>query len=73
MSIDTAVQISVAALDAGIAPFVRVPSMQHWMATRLLDGGALGVVMPHVDTAAQAAEVVNRLRAGLKKKLSDFS
>src|SRR3981081_402833 len=29
MSLDTASQISVAALDAGIAPIVRVPAMQH--------------------------------------------
>lgn len=62
ISIDTAVQISVAALDAGISPLVRVPSMEHWVATRVLDGGALGIVMPHVDTADQAREVVNRLK-----------
>jgi 2-keto-3-deoxy-L-rhamnonate aldolase RhmA len=62
MSIDTAVQISVAALDAGITPLARVPWMEFSMATRLLDGGALGIVMPHVDTADQAREVVNRLR-----------
>ena len=62
MSIDTAVQISVAALDAGITPLVRVPWMEHWIATRVLDGGALGIVMPHVDTADQARETVDRLK-----------
>ena len=62
MSIDTAVQISVAALDADIAPLVRVPWMQHWIATRTLDGGALGVVMPHVDTAEEARAVVDHLK-----------
>jgi 2-keto-3-deoxy-L-rhamnonate aldolase RhmA len=62
MSLDTATQISVAALDAGIAPLVRVPKMQHDIATRVLDGGALGIVMPHVDTAEEAAEVVERLK-----------
>jgi len=62
MSIDTAVQISVAAQDAGITPLVRVPWMEHWIATRVLDGGALGIVMPHVDTAEQAREVVSRLK-----------
>jgi 4-hydroxy-2-oxoheptanedioate aldolase len=51
MDLDTAVQISVAALGAGIAPIVRVPAGQFWLATRVLDGGALGIVMPHVDTA----------------------
>ena len=55
MDLDTAVQISVAALAAGIAPIARVPAGQLWLATRLLDGGALGIVMPHVDTAEEAA------------------
>ena len=62
MSIDTAVQISVAALDAGIAPLVRVPHMQHALATRALDGGALGIVMPHVEDADEAAAVVDHVR-----------
>lgn len=62
MSIDTAAQISVAALDAGIAPLVRVPARQYWLATRALDGGALGIVMPHVDTPEEAREVVAHLR-----------
>ena len=62
MTLDSAVQIAVAALDAGIAPLVRVPSGQYWLATRALDGGALGIVMPHVDTAEEAAELVDRLK-----------
>jgi 2-keto-3-deoxy-L-rhamnonate aldolase RhmA len=32
------------------------------MATRALDGGAWGIVMPHVDTAEEAAEIVQRLK-----------
>lgn len=62
MSIDTAVQISVAAQDAGIAPIVRVPGFQHFHATRALDGGAQGVVVPHVDTAEVAAKMVENCR-----------
>jgi len=62
MDLDTACQIAVAALGAGIAPLVRVPHRQYWMATRVLDGGALGIVMPHVDSAAEAAEVVDHLK-----------
>jgi 4-hydroxy-2-oxoheptanedioate aldolase len=62
MSLDTASQISVAALDTGIAPIVRVPMMQHTMASRALDGGALGIVMPHVDTADEAREIVDHLK-----------
>jgi 2-keto-3-deoxy-L-rhamnonate aldolase RhmA len=62
MDLDTAVQISVAALTVGIAPFVRVPARQFWLATRALDGGALGIVMPHVDTPAEAEAVARHLR-----------
>ena len=51
MSIETAAEICVAAQDSGIAPIVRVPYGELAMATRLLDGGALGIVIPHVDTA----------------------
>ena len=62
MSLDAAAQIAVAALDAGIAPIVRVPNGAYSMATRLLDSGALGIVVPHVDTAEEAAEVVEKLK-----------
>ena len=62
MTLDAAAQIAVAALDAGVAPLVRVPSGQYWLATRALDGGALGIVMPHVDTPEEAAALVDRLR-----------
>ena len=62
MSLDTAGQISVAALDAGIAPIVRVPQGQFDMATRALDAGAWGIVMPHVDTAEEAAQIVARVK-----------
>jgi 4-hydroxy-2-oxoheptanedioate aldolase len=62
MSIEFATTIAVAALDTGISPIVRVPFMQHTMATRVLDAGALGVVMPHVDTPEQAREIVDHLK-----------
>lgn len=58
MDVDTAVQISVAAQDAGITPIVRVPGYQHFHATRVLDGGAQGIVVPHVDTVEVAAQMV---------------
>jgi len=62
MSLEACAQISAAALDAGIAPIARVPNGQYSIATRALDNGALGIVMPHVDTAAEAREVVERLK-----------
>ena len=62
MSVDTAAQISVAAQDAGITPIVRVPGFQHFHATRVLDGGALGVVVPHVDDVETAREMASNCR-----------
>jgi 2-keto-3-deoxy-L-rhamnonate aldolase RhmA len=62
MSIDLAAQISVAAQDAGITPIVRVPGFEHFHATRALDAGALGVVVPHVDTPEMAARMVANCR-----------
>src|SRR6266705_2399517 len=62
MDLDTAVQIAVAALGAGIATVARVPAGQLWLATRFLDGGGLGIVMPHVDTADETQKIAQALR-----------
>src|SRR3984957_19945006 len=62
MDLDTAVQIAVAALGAGIASVARVPARQLWMATRFLDGGGLGIVVTHVDTPEEARETAQAPR-----------
>ena len=62
MDVDTAVQISVAAQDVGIAPIVRVPGYEHYHATRVLDGGAQGVVIPHVDDVDTATRIASNCR-----------
>ena len=62
MSLDTAVQISVAAQDAGITPIVRVPGKEPYHATRALDGGAQGIIVPHVDTPEEAMAIVKHCR-----------
>ena len=61
-SVETAYAISVAALDAGIAPFVRVPHMELKLGTRCLDAGALGIVVPHVDTPEEARAIADAFR-----------
>ena len=58
LSYESTAQICIAALEAGIAPFVRVPSTHAEHVSRALDGGALGVIAPHVHSAAEAREVV---------------
>jgi 2-keto-3-deoxy-L-rhamnonate aldolase RhmA len=62
MSIDTAAQIAVACHDAGVTPIVRVPGYEHYLATRLLDAGAMGIVFPHVDTADHARQLVGNCK-----------
>jgi len=62
MSLEACAQIATAALDAGITPIARVPNGAYSIATRALDNGVLGIVVPHVDTAAEAREVVDRLK-----------
>src|SRR5262245_23732808 len=61
-SVETAFQISVGALDAGIAPLIRVPHGELALGTRCLDGGGLGVVIPHVDTPEEARAMVDAFR-----------
>ncbi len=62
MDTDTAAQIASASLAVGITPIVRVPGHEHFHASRMLDNGAQGVVVPHVDTAEQAKRVVSQCR-----------
>jgi 2-keto-3-deoxy-L-rhamnonate aldolase RhmA len=56
LSLETTSQICTAALEAGIAPFVRVPQLE--LIQRVLDGGALGIIVPDVRTPAQAHDSV---------------
>ena len=62
MDMDMACQISVAAHDAGITPIVRVPGFEHYHATRALDGGAMGIVVPHVDDPETAQRIAMNCR-----------
>jgi 4-hydroxy-2-oxoheptanedioate aldolase len=55
---DTTGQICQAALAAGITPFVRVPNSDAQNVAAALNGGALGVIAPHVRSAADARRVV---------------
>ena len=62
LSLETTSQICVAALEIGIAPFVRVPSTRPEHVSRVLDAGALGVIAPHIRSAQEAREVVASAR-----------
>jgi 4-hydroxy-2-oxoheptanedioate aldolase len=41
---------------------VRVPAGELTMATRALDAGALGIVLPHIGTAQEARDAVACLK-----------
>jgi 4-hydroxy-2-oxoheptanedioate aldolase len=55
-TLETTGQICMAALEAGVTPLVRVPGVAA--VSRVLDGGALGVIAPHVRSAADARDYV---------------
>lgn len=59
---DTAAQIASASLAVGITPIVRVAGLEHWHASRMLDNGAQGIVVPHVDSADEAKRVAAACR-----------
>ncbi len=51
-------QMCVAAMSMGVAPIVRVPEKDYAAALRMLDNGALGIVMPEVTTVEDARQSV---------------
>ncbi len=62
LSIDTVCQICIAAQQIGITPLVRVPANTPEYICRVLDGGAMGVITPHVRSAAEAKAMVDLVK-----------
>src|SRR5205085_10337824 len=62
LELDSAAQIAAASLAVGVTPLVRVAGLEHWHASRILDNGAQGVVVPHVDSRAEAERVAAACR-----------
>jgi len=62
ISVHDAAQLCVAALPTGITPIVRICAGSLDEGTRCLDNGALGVIVPHVDTAERAREIARAFR-----------
>ena len=58
LSLESTSQICLACLDLGVMPAVRVPANTPEFIGPVLDSGALGIIAPHVRTAAEAREVV---------------
>src|SRR5205814_7246186 len=70
--IETAAAVCVAALGMGITPIARVTSHDPHEATRILDCGAQGVMVPHVQNAAEARAIVAACLYAPKEHRSAF-
>ncbi len=57
-SIETIGGMCAAALSRGVVPIVRPPAKEPHLLTRPLEAGALGLLIPHVDTPAEARAAV---------------
>lgn len=61
-TVQEASQMCYAAIPLGITPIVRVCAGALDEGTRALDNGAMGIVVPHVDTGSQARRIVEAFR-----------
>jgi len=62
ISLESAYRLIGTALHTGVAPLVRVPGLEAGVVQRVLDAGAEGVMVPHVDTVEQARAAVSAVR-----------
>ena len=58
ISVEAAVDITLTALGAGIAPIVRVPDCDNRDVPRLIGSGAMGIAMPAINTVDEAHRAV---------------
>jgi len=62
MDLETAYRLIGVARFRGVSPIVRVPGLDGGIAQRVLDAGAEGVMVPHVDTVEEATAAVSATR-----------
>jgi 4-hydroxy-2-oxoheptanedioate aldolase len=62
LSMQTTSQMSIMGLEAGVPVFVRVPAYTPDYVSRVMDGGALGVIAPGVRSAGEAKQVVDAVK-----------
>jgi 2-keto-3-deoxy-L-rhamnonate aldolase RhmA len=68
LSISDASALCSASLLAGITPFVRVPyQCGNGYVQQVLDGGAMGIVFPHVSTVGTRHAIINVPKGQLAK------
>jgi 4-hydroxy-2-oxoheptanedioate aldolase len=59
VSVEATAELCLAASSLGVTPLVRVPSHDPYYIGRVLEGGAQGIIAPHVDNATEAAAIVD--------------
>ena len=62
MDLESAYRHIGTALFAGVSPIVRIPSLDAGVVQRVLDAGAEGIMLPHVDTVEQARAAAAAVR-----------
>ena len=62
LSLETVGDLCAAALAAGLVPIVRPAGKDPHLLTRPLDSGAMGLLIPHVDTREEAEAVARAIR-----------
>ncbi len=62
LTVDAAAAIASSAWDLGLEAWIRIPEGDLGVVGRLLDGGASGIIAPHVETAEQAQAIVRAAR-----------
>lgn len=62
LSIETVGDLCYSALAAGLVPIVRPSGKEPHLLSRPLDGGAMGLLIPHMDTREEAEAVIKAVR-----------
>jgi 2-keto-3-deoxy-L-rhamnonate aldolase RhmA len=62
LDLQTAYRLIGTANHLGVAPIVRIPTLEAGIVQRILDAGAEGVMLPHVDSVEQARAAVQAVR-----------
>jgi 4-hydroxy-2-oxoheptanedioate aldolase len=58
LTIETAASLCLTAIGLGLPALVRLPSTEPSLIGRILDNGATGLLLPDIETEAQAAAIV---------------
>lgn len=80
LDLETCENMVRAAETAGIVPIVRMPNSDPLAVNRFLDTGAMGVLVPHLSSAAVAREIVDAAKyhpmghrgAGSRTRAADY-